>query len=244
MAGTSGKPKIYRNTLQEIKSNSVVVGGADTSDLPSKQAIIDEKIASAMEKTREECQSMIDEAKTEAKNIVNAAQEQAAEVEKNAFATGLENGRQEGNRQINAELKAVLEDARKILDKLEKEREECLEDEENRVLKIITQISKKLLKRDLSINPEMSLEFIKSGISSLSHRSIVNISVNPETASKLNEIREEILTNNPGIESLNISSAKHLDHGDLVLESNRERLDLRLDSQLEELLKNMTGKDS
>lgn len=243
MANPNDK-RIYKNSLKERSSTSVVVGGADTSDLPSKQAIIDEKIAEAMEKTRIECQKIKEDAHEEAEEIIAMANGKASSIEKEAFAKGYEDGRQEGIKKINEELKTTLNDAQVVLEQIEKERKECLEDEENRVLGIISKISKKLLKRDLSLNNEMTLEFIKSGINSLSHRATVNIYVNPETAAKLNEIRESILEENPGIESLNISASKHLDFGDMILESNRERLDLRLDSQLEELLATITEKDN
>lgn len=243
MANPNDK-RIYKNSLKERSSTSVVVGGADTSDLPSKQAIIDEKIAEAMEKTRIECQKIKEDAHEEAEEIIAMANGKASSIEKEAFAKGYEDGRQEGIKKINEELKTTLNDAQVVLEQIEKERKECLEDEENRVLGIISKISKKLLKRDLSLNNEMTLEFIKSGINSLSHRATVNIYVNPETSAKLNEIRESILEENPGIESLNISASKHLDFGDMILESNRERLDLRLDSQLEELLATITEKDN
>ncbi|MCE2928886.1 MAG: hypothetical protein LW817_04560, partial [Candidatus Caenarcaniphilales bacterium] len=170
-------------------------------------------------------------------------QEKVAEIEKDAYEKGYKDGQLQGIQEANSAIKNILIDCKSVLESIEKERKECLEDEEEKVYFTISNIAKQILKKDLELNPKLSLDFIKAAIDSLEHKLNISIYLEPNTASKINEVKSLILQDFPGLENLNIIGDSKLKAGDLIVESNREKLDLRLESQFEQLMKEICQKN-
>ena len=236
------------NSLQKTKSlfksgstknpnEKIVIGGADLSDLPSKELLIDQKIEEAKEKATEESQKIIKRAEQEATRIIETANSQKDSVLESAKKEGFTQGHAEGLQAAEEESADLLKAGAEVLEAIEKERLECVEDETQRIYRVICLIAKKLIKEDLKIKEEVSLEFINQALKKLEYKSEVNIIINPILAQKINSLKSEIKDSCPGLEKLSISANESMEPGDLVLESNKERLDFRLDSQLEELIK-------
>ncbi len=230
---------LIKQANQAAASRSVVIGGMDETEIASKQQIIDELIEAAKQKAFEESSAIINQAKLEAEKIIQIANDKSSSIEQAAYEKGYADGTQAGLTQINQDLAFALVEIKNILENIEEERKEALEDESNRLYSIIVLISKKLLLRDLSINPDLSMDFIQKAIALLDHKSQINILVNPMVAKKLNEIKAQIINANPGLENLLITANSDLNLGDLILESNKERLDCRLETQLERLLESL-----
>jgi flagellar assembly protein FliH len=227
--------KLIKASNQYRPASNIVIGGADLSDLPNKQDIINEHLLIARESAEQEAQSIINQAKQEAENIINQADEIAKQTKLNAYEEGFQIGKAEAMMIIKDELKDVLINAKNVLKSIEREREECLEDEQDRIYKTIVLIAKHLLKRDLALSPKISTEFISEAIKKIESKALVKIYVDTDTAQGLHTVKNELIETNPGLENLTIIANPTLNPGDLVLESNTERLDLRLETQLEEL---------
>ena len=228
---------LFKSGSAKSPSGKIVIGGADLSDLPSKELLIDQKIEEARERASEDSRKIIEKAKSHAEKIIEAANSQKDNLIESAKEEGFTQGHAEGARAAKDELEGLLKAGAAVLNAIEKERIECIEDETQRIYKVICLIAKKLIKEDLSIKEEVSLEFINQALKKLEYKSEVNIIINPILAQKINSLKSEIKNSCPGLEKLSISANETMEPGDLVLESNRERLDFRLDSQLEELIK-------
>lgn len=233
---TNGKMKLFRSGLTKESSGQVIIGGADLSDLPSKQAILNQKVEEAITNVKDISDDIVKEAQEKAQNILKTAEDNAEGIRQQAYDEGYKQGYQDGLNSINEELAKYIVEASKILEAIKKEREECLEDEETRVYKIIITIAKEIFKKDFSINEEVSLKYIKNCISKLEHKSTVNLLVSAELAAKLNQVKQEIMQNSPGLENLSITACSKMQFGDLIVESNKERLDYRLDTVFSEIL--------
>jgi flagellar assembly protein FliH len=220
---------LYRPT------SNIIIGGADLSDLQNKQDIINQHLLEARASADQEAQEIIKRAQEEADSIIEQAQEEARQTKLSAYEEGFQIGKAEAMMLIKEDFKETLMSAQNILVSIEKEREECLEDEQDRIYKSIVLIAKHLLKKDLSINPQMSTEFISQAIKKLNSKAQVKIYLDTDTAQSMHLAKNELLEANPGLENLIMLANPALKPGDLILESNSERLDLRLDTQLEEL---------
>lgn len=231
------KKSLFKSGHAKKPSDKVIIGGADLSDLPSKELLIDKKVEEAKSKALEESKAIIEEAKKKAEQIIEEANAQKDNVLESAKQEGFQAGHTEGMTAAKEELSESLKAGTEILEAIEKERQECVEDETHRIYKVICLIAKKLIKQDLAIKEEVSLEFINQALKKLEYKSEVNLLINPEIAKKLNSLKSEIIESCPGLEKLSITASEALEPGDLILESNKERLDFRLDSQLEELVK-------
>jgi flagellar assembly protein FliH len=236
MRKSLNKAGIIKTELTPIHNNRIVIGGADMSSLDNKQAILDQKIEEAKQRAIDESGFIIKNAEIKARQIIKNAQNREEEIEQRAYEEGFNQGFVAGTQEVNSQLAETLAEAGRILEAIEKERKESLEDEEQRVFKIILELSRKLFKRDFQFNPELSKEFIKSAISKLEHKSMINIFINHAIASKINEIKNEIIAETPGLENITITASEQIELGDMIVESNKERLDYRLNSILDELI--------
>lgn len=217
-------------------SGTIMIGGMDQTKLDDKKDMIGVLVEEAKSKAISEAEKLIEEASIEANELIEQAQAQVNDIEQRAYTKGFEQGRQEAIEQTNIELSTILQEANLVLESIKKEREEILHEEEERIYNVVTLISRKLLERDLSINKEMSINFIKKAINQLDHRTNISISVNPEIAEQLNAIKANLIEQTPGLENLMITTDSKLNFGDIILESNRQRIDFRLSAQFEELL--------
>jgi flagellar assembly protein FliH len=227
--------KIFKDGLKK-SNNKIIIGGIPKDELPTKASLVGDYLLNAEREAREQASQILEEAEVYADKIKKEAEAQIESIRQTAHTEGLRLGREEGIKLINEEIAFVLQEASKLLESIKKERDEIFRDEENRVYEIISQIAKKLIYRDLSYEVASVKQFILESISKLDQRQEINILINPKTAAKLNQIKTEILESSPGLESLNISGDINLKVGELIIESPKERLDLRLDSITDELL--------
>lgn len=227
---------IKSNKKYKLESN-VVIGGADLSDLPNKEKLIQSHIHEAQELAHQEAQIILDQAKREAAQLVEDATKDSDDIKIQSYQEGFEVGKAEAQKLISEEFEDVLTNAAKVLTSLEQERKECLEDEEARIYKAMVLMAKQITKKDLSLNPEVSMEFIREALKKIETKTQIKIQVDAQTAASLNSAKEKILELNPDLENLTIQSNPDLEIGDMILESGTERLDLRLEAQFEELAK-------
>ncbi|MGB0905562.1 MAG: hypothetical protein ACPGVJ_11760, partial [Mangrovicoccus sp.] len=78
----------------------------------------------------------------------------------------------------------------------------ALEDEEERIYQVVVLIAKHLLQRDLTLNPEICLEFIKQALSKLETKAEVKIILDTATAQSLHAAKTELIESYPGLEQL------------------------------------------
>lgn len=228
---------LFREGLSKRPKDRIMIGGADLSDLPSKEILIDQKIEEAKEKALSQSQIIIEEAEKKAAEIIEAAEANKDAVIASAHEEGYKLGYQDGLQKANDEVLDKLQTSKQILEAVEKERLECIEDEGERIYKVICLIAKKLIKYDLQLNKTISINFINEALKKLEYKSEVNILINPFLAQQINQLKDQIKDSCPGLNNITITASEALEPGDLILESNKERLDFRLDSQLDELVK-------
>ncbi|MEY3369601.1 MAG: flagellar assembly protein [Cyanobacteriota bacterium] len=236
MRKTLNRAGIIKTELTEVNNTKIIIGGADLGSLDNKQAVLEQRIEEAKQRAFEEAHLIIKEAESKAKQIIKFALDKQNEIENQGYQKGFDKGFEEGTKEANNQLSETLIEASKILNSIEKERKEALEDEEERVFKIILELARKLFKKDFQYYPDISKEFIRSAISRLEHKSTVNLIINSSIAHKINEIKNLIVAETPGLENITITASEQVNPGDMIVESNKERLDYRLDSILDELI--------
>lgn len=236
MRKTLNRAGIIKTELTEVNNTKIIIGGADLGSLDNKQAVLEQRIEEAKQRAFEEAHLILKEAESKAKQIIKLALDKQNEIENQGYQKGFDKGFEEGTKEANNQLSETLIEASKILNSIEKERKEALEDEEERVFKIILELARKLFKKDFQYYPDISKEFIRSAISRLEHKSTVNLIINSSIAHKINEIKNLIVAETPGLENITITASEQVNPGDMIVESNKERLDYRLDSILDELI--------
>jgi flagellar assembly protein FliH len=231
------KKNVFKSILEAPTTSKVIVGGADLSDLLSKEIVLEQKITEAKNEAEKKANEILDLAEKKADQILKSAEAQYNAIIEKASKLGYEEGYQAGLKQVKQELSETLTTSIKILNSIEQERRENLEDETNRIYKIVCLIAKKIIKKDLSIRKDICIEFINQAIKNLEYKSEVNILISPRIAKEISKLKSEIIEASPGLEKITITATEALEPGDIILESNKERLDFRIDSIFDELIK-------
>ncbi len=242
MSITKKSAGIFKKGLKGESQETIVIGGMNEEDMSSKKDLLQEMVNEAKVRAETEINAIKQEALKEAALIIKNANNAKQELEDAAYKKGYEAGRIEAIQATNEELAFMLIEAKNILENIQKEREEALHDEEQRIYHVILAIARKLLKRDLELSKEVCLEFINQAIKQLDHKAMVNILCNAEIAIKINELKSTLIESNPGLESLTITADTRLAIGDIILESNKERLDFKLETQFTELARELFKK--
>lgn len=223
-------------------TSSIAIGGMNEKLVIERKSVLEEMTSQAQEEAKIQARAMIQDAEAKAQAIITRAENQAATIEKAAHNKGYEAGLAQAKAESEAEVQQVLIETGAILKAIEQERDEALHDEEERIYRLITIIARKILEKDLELNKEACVNFINKAIKELEHKAEVNLIVGPSIATRLNELKPKLVTEYPELQQLTISTDSHFDNGDLVIESNKERLDHRLESKLELLLEEILKK--
>lgn len=233
---THNKIRLLRSGAKKEGNKQIIIGGADLSDLPSKQALLDQKVEEAITNVQENADEIIRNAEIEAKKIIEEAETNSQNIRDQAQEAGYADGYEAGRKQNEEEMANYLKESANILEAIKTEREECIHDEQLRVYKIITEIAKHIFKKEFSLNQDLSLDYIKKCISKLEHKATVNLLVNPDFALKLNGLKDSLIKACPGLENIIITACPTMQLGDLIVESNKEKLDYRLGTVFDEIL--------
>ncbi|MCH2226863.1 MAG: hypothetical protein MK033_03735 [Candidatus Caenarcaniphilales bacterium] len=235
------KKKIFSNQLEPI-SNRVIIGGLEEDEflnLPTKELILQERQAEAEAEVQQYVNDTLVQAKQEAEAMIAKAKAEEQAIRDNAYNEGFQKGEQEGRVAIENEYRILLEDAQNIIQAIEHEKREALEEEEEAMLEFIFKIAKKIIVKDLSFDKEPLLDLLRKSINYLDFKQEILVSLPSESAKALNDFKAEFTAEFPDLESLTITADQSLDNGDLIVESKKQRLDLRLDAQMETLLNDL-----
>ncbi len=234
----------HRNIIKENapqQARSITVGGIHADDLQQKQTIIQKKLNESKMQALKEREDIIKEAIKTSDEIISNAKASEQSIQEKAYEEGFQAGKSQAIAETKEDLQKILLEANNVLLAIEQERKETLEDETNRIYKVIVKIARKLLHKELEMSENISYKFIETAINSLEHKANVNIIINSRLGKELQNIRTKLLSEHPSLENLTINTDSSLKIGEIIIESNKERLDYRLDSQLDELLKQLVG---
>ncbi len=239
---------VYNSNIVKTEAKSlekkITIGGVDLGRLPSKAEMVRLLVEEATESAHFVAKNLLEDTQKKIIEVEKSAIEESERIKQEAYQAGYEQGfdegfiegHQEATEKVDEVYSAMMAEIGSILFEIEKERTECLDAEEDRVKTFITKLAFKLIKRDLSYDPETFLELIKQSVASLEKKAEVNIRLHPESAAKFEEIKEKVVSSCPGLQTFSIEADASMDAGSFVLESNKESLDLRLDSQLDRVL--------
>lgn len=230
---------IFKQGGKVQKPGNIVIGGMDEDLLSERRNQINELAIEAEEKASKKIGQLTIDAQKQAEEIVSTAQAEAESIEKQAYDKGYQAGQKQAEQDFQDHIKSTLEEVAQILKAIEKERQETLAGQEAEIYKIITLISKKLLNKELELSKFVCLRFIKQAIAELDYKARITLTVNPKIGEILNRDKLKLLSEYPEVKQLFINTDAQLNKGDLILESNKERFDHRLETKLEQLLTEM-----
>jgi flagellar assembly protein FliH len=146
-------------------------------------------------------------------------------------AQAFESGREAGGNAARQELQAPLERVARSLIELSTCRARYRKETEREVVQLALEIARRILRRELSVDPEAILGLVRAGLESVSLREVLEVRTHPAHAETV-----RLCLNKLGAPAgMAVIADPHLEPGALLVETRRGGFDASADTQLEEI---------
>jgi len=173
-------------------------------------------------------EELVDFAKGEAEQIVRKAMEEAGNIREHAKESGLEEARRIAEETASDKVKEALE----TLNQAVIERKKIIKDAEGEVLRLALKVAEQIIKSEVSLHRDVSLNIVSDAISRVSDREQVIIKVNREDLENTKKYKDRIGSIVDGIKSLSIVEDSAVEPGGCVIETNLGYVDARISTKI------------
>jgi flagellar assembly protein FliH len=158
-------------------------------------------------------------------------------LERETYQRGFSEGTALGKQQAAAELQPVLERLGKCLAELASMRSGMRRDGERDLVKLSIAIARRVLHRELTLDPESIEGLIKVALEKLESRELSRVRVHPDQASTIRALLER----HSGAK-VEVVPDTTLSKGDVLFETAHGALDASVDAQLSEIERGLTDR--
>jgi flagellar assembly protein FliH len=224
----SDTKKIGSFTLAYASKSDVVIASHDAPPLPHRP--VDPPPESV-----EVAQVKLTQAEQEAESIVRQAQDNAAQIEKEAYERGFGEGEKAGKEIGEKMAESLLKQYTARLVELNELRKQIFINSEREVVRLSLEIAKKVIKREISIDEEVILTLVKVTLNRLSDQAAVTIRLNPKDYHTMLDQQASKTPLGRGNEGIKLIEDPLISRGGCVIETESGIIDGRIEEQLREI---------
>jgi flagellar assembly protein FliH len=158
-------------------------------------------------------------------------QQERDRIEREAYHRGFTEGKTVGQQQAGAELQSVLDQLGRSLATLSSLRSRIRGEAEGDLLKLAISIARRVLHRELTLDPESMEGLIRVALDKLQSRELCRVRVHPDQEQAIRKSLDRF-SNSQKVELIADSS---LQCGDVLFETAHGNLDASIESQLGEI---------
>ena len=156
--------------------------------------------------------------------------EQGKRSERESYNRGLAEGMAAGKEQAAAELQPVLEKLGRSLVELSSLRPRIRKNAEQDLIKLSLAIARRVLHRELTLDPESISGLIKVALEKLQSREVSRVRIHPEYETVIRALLDRY-----GASQMEVARDASLQRGDVLFETAQGTLDASIESQLREI---------
>ena len=146
-----------------------------------------------------------------------------------AYQRGLQEGDSKASQRMEEQVTARLEQLGRAIEQLALHRGKVQREAEPELVRLALAIARRILRRELSVDPESLLGLVKAGLERIESADVHRVRVHPEHASVLARLLEG------AARSVEIVADPGLPVGAVIFETSRGSLDTGLETQLKEI---------
>jgi flagellar assembly protein FliH len=118
----------------------------------------------------------------------------------------------------------------------------CLEGNQEKILNLVFSVTEKIINREISTNRDIVHGVLKSAIKQVLDKEGIIVRLHPEDYRYMMETNPGIIDGFDDIRSMSIVEDSTIRRGGVVIDTSSGEVDARLDQQLHEVRKAMSGK--
>jgi flagellar assembly protein FliH len=146
-----------------------------------------------------------------------------------AYQNGLRDGDSAATQRMGGQVKAKVEQLSRSIEQLALHRGKVQREAEPELVRLSLAIARRILRRELSVDPESLLGLVKAGLERIESADTHRVRVHPEHASIVAGLLEG------AARSVEIAADPGLPVGAVIFETSRGSLDVGLETQLKEI---------
>ncbi len=166
--------------------------------------------------------------------------EELSRLEREAYREGYEAGERSGMEMADRKIQSMLERFAASLEELGRLRLTILRETERELVRLALEIAKKLVHREIRIDPEIIVTLVRVALGKLKVNSPVVVRLNARDHGLLEPLLEE-LTGGGSDTQVSLKVAPELNRGDCRIESDFGTVEGRIDEQFREIEKGLLG---
>jgi len=178
-------------------------------------------------------EELLANARAQASRIIDEANLQAARIEREAYQKGWQQGVEEGAKAARGELRGHLETVRKIATQASVDREEMVKNSEKAVVRLAMEIAKRILQRELSVDPAVVARVVASAITKVNATDVIKVRANPKDLDMIRGYLGE--TPRQDGQAWEVVADPRVQPGGCIIDTRVGMLDAQLDAQLKEI---------
>jgi flagellar assembly protein FliH len=231
---------------------------AEGSEAEMLQARVDEETqrltAEMLEDAKEFAEKQVREASEEAEQLLQEAREQidswwqeqrqqdehlTEALRSQGFQQGFEEGKVQAELDLQVKIEEMMKEAREVLEEAYVAKEQIIQEAEPFLVDLACGIAEKVIDKQLSVEPEHTLELIRQSLSRKREQGMITLCVAPDQFAFVQAAREELAMAIDSQAELQILPDATVKDKGCVIRSSFGSVDARIDTQLAEIKKEL-----
>lgn len=179
-----------------------------------------------------EAGAILDEARAKASGIDKEAQQKATELESEARSRGYEQGREEGFKHGDEEVKRLIERLHVIINTAIDKRQEILDYTEGQLIDLVLLIARKVVKVLSETEKGVVVENVRQALSKVKGETEITIKVNTRDMDLTTRHKKEFIAAVESLKQVRIEEDSRIDTGGCIIETSLGSIDARIQRQL------------
>lgn len=167
------------------------------------------------------------------------AVEVTEELKRKLFEQGYEQGQRVGQELAEKKIEPVISRFEEATGDLNELRSRIIRRSERNIVDLALEISQKIIQRELSLDPEILVDMIRSALADFEGQDEITIRVGPDDHQYLSTAKSSLVEGDPGIKDIHIQVDESISEGGCMIEAHFGKVDLRIDKQLQEIARSM-----
>lgn len=184
---------------------------------------------------RDEAAAITDEAGRQRDELIRQADEGVEQIRKDAYAEGLESGREEGYREGRGEAERLIAHLHGIISSAIEKRNEIIDESETQVINLVLLIARKVIKVISENQKNVVINNAIQALRKLKSRGDVVIRVNLEDVDLTTDHVKDFMRMVENVRSITVMEDSRVDRGGCIIETDFGEIDARIKAQFNEI---------